>query len=288
VAVGNAEDVSNVITMISPDETPIFSSFGRSRATGVIHHWLEDSLSAPGPNARPEGFTFSLLSPPPRVDKFNYTQILDKGYEVTATQEAVLKHGVDTEIGRAMQKASRELALDIEWALINNGAPVLQTGTDMTRKMGGILSYILPANVDSTTTAFTETALADAIQKAWQNGGNPRRVFMSGTNKRAASNFSNSERQRDQKSKRLTRTIRVYESDFGEVEFVPHRFIPDTTVLIIDPAFCKVSYLRPIHKEIPAHTKDTKTGELVGELTLEVRAGGAHAALTAIGTGGGD
>lgn len=43
-AVGNKDDVSEIITNIAPDDTPLYSRIGRSKATQVIHEWLEDTL----------------------------------------------------------------------------------------------------------------------------------------------------------------------------------------------------------------------------------------------------
>ena len=36
-AIGNREDLSDVLTNISPTETPFLSSIGRTRATGIFH-----------------------------------------------------------------------------------------------------------------------------------------------------------------------------------------------------------------------------------------------------------
>jgi hypothetical protein len=293
VAKGNAEDVSNIITNISPDETPMTSRFGRTKAVATVHSWLEDALSAPTVNQQPEGGPLTVLVPAPRVPKMNYTQIVERGYEVTGTQEVVLKHGVTSEFAYQMRKAARELALDIESAIITQAAGSLGTVGAPTRIMTGLPGFIT-TNIFSAGSMsggqtptmvpgpLTEGLINDAIQAAWEKGGNPRVVYMSAKNKRAASGFSNSERQRDQKEKKITKTIRFYESDFGTVEFVPHRLVPTTTVFVVDPSFCKLAYLRPIHREVPAKTHDTKKAVLLGELTLEVRADAAHAKITDI------
>ena len=36
-AVGNKDDISEIITNISPDDTPLYSSLGTSKATNTIH-----------------------------------------------------------------------------------------------------------------------------------------------------------------------------------------------------------------------------------------------------------
>jgi hypothetical protein len=42
--VGIREDLSDVIYDISPQDTPIMSSIGKTKATNVFHEWQTDSL----------------------------------------------------------------------------------------------------------------------------------------------------------------------------------------------------------------------------------------------------
>ena len=43
-AVGNKDDVSEIITNIAPYDTPLYSRLRRTKATAVTHEWLEDTL----------------------------------------------------------------------------------------------------------------------------------------------------------------------------------------------------------------------------------------------------
>jgi hypothetical protein len=78
-AIGAREDLSDVIYNISPTDTPIMSSIGKTKATGVYHEWQTDSLAAATTaNALVEGADASsaTLSPTSRIG--NYTQIVGK------------------------------------------------------------------------------------------------------------------------------------------------------------------------------------------------------------------
>ena len=44
-AIGAREDLTDVIYDISPTDTPIMSSIGKTKATSVYHEWQTDSLS---------------------------------------------------------------------------------------------------------------------------------------------------------------------------------------------------------------------------------------------------
>ena len=52
-AVGNKLDMSEIITNIAPDDTPLFSRIGRTKATATTHEWLEDTLGEPRVNKQP-------------------------------------------------------------------------------------------------------------------------------------------------------------------------------------------------------------------------------------------
>jgi hypothetical protein len=88
-AVGNREDLQNVIYNISPTDTPFMSSIGSGNAESTKHEWQTDSLASAASNAQIEGddSPSAALSATSRV--FNYTQISYKPVMVSGTQEAV-------------------------------------------------------------------------------------------------------------------------------------------------------------------------------------------------------
>ncbi len=43
-AIGQREDLTDIIYDISPTETPFMSSVGKTKATAVYHEWQTDSL----------------------------------------------------------------------------------------------------------------------------------------------------------------------------------------------------------------------------------------------------
>lgn len=46
-AVGNREDLIDIITMVSPTKTPVLSMTGSTRATSTLHEWLTDKCNCP-------------------------------------------------------------------------------------------------------------------------------------------------------------------------------------------------------------------------------------------------
>jgi hypothetical protein len=307
VAVGNAQDLSTIITNIVPADTPLLSSFGRTKATAVFHTWLEDAIGAPGENAVAEGAPYKISAGTTRRQFGNWTQIMQRGYGVTGTQEVVAKHGVRSELAYQMQKAAKEYAMDQEYAIINNGAATTPHGGTFTvedginkahpgsptagafgdgvRKFTGLIPWI--ANDIAGGGPFTEDLLNQAIEVAWSKGGNPKRCFMSPANKRAASTWARdaadnlSVKVPDTQNK-ITKVIKFYESDFGVIEMIPHRQFPDDTVILLDQQYIKMADLRPTQKVTPPKDSDNVAALLMGEHTMEVRATEAHAKITGL------
>ena len=284
-AKANIEDLSPIITNISPTKTPVFSSIGKTVAKSTYHEWVEEELSKPGSTGLVEGGDIAVGTPQPQVRKGNYTQIFVRAYGVSGTQEAVSKAGVKSEIAHRMALAMKEVARDVENAIINNTASV--AGDSATpRQMGGIPAFV-STNVlanGGTARPLTEDLLNDALQASWANGGDPDTVVCSGKNKRTISGFTASTtRTIDAEDKRLVASIDVYESDFGLVKIIADRLMPDDKVYVLDKTLLKTAYLRPFKQIELAKTGDAVKRAVIGELTLEVRAEKAQAIIADIG-----
>ena len=73
-AIGQREDLTDVIYNISPTETPFMSSIGKTKATAVYHEWQTDSLAAATTaNAAVEGADASDATLAPTTRLGNYT-----------------------------------------------------------------------------------------------------------------------------------------------------------------------------------------------------------------------
>lgn len=214
-AVGNKEDLIDIITQISPDETPLMNKFGKTEAKAMTHAWLTDSLEAPGVNKHLEDADFQTAAGTPRVRQDNYIQIFMKGVYVTDSQEAVQKAGIKSELSYQMQKAMKQIAKDVETAILSNAT---KTAGDAATpgQMGGVKYFNSKNVVDAATDGgaagahLDETRLNDAIQKAWEAGGTPELVICSGKNKRLISGFTaGSQKTKDMADKKLVQVIDI-------------------------------------------------------------------------------
>jgi len=303
-AVGAREDLSDVIYNISPTDTPIMSSIGKTKATGVYHEWQTDALAASTTaNALVEGAdaTSATLSPTTRIG--NYTQIVGKTVQVSGTLEAVDKAGRKSEKAYQLAKASSEMKRDIETIITANQGQEAGSSNSTARKMGSLLSYIktntskngtsvtgvdpttvgVSTRTDGTTRTFTEAMLKDVVAKVFTSGGTPSTLFVSPALKQVVSGFSGLAAQRYQVPTSGQATILagadLYQSDFGVLQIVPNRFMRTRDALVLDPEYAALAYLRPFQTIELAKAGDSDKTQILAELTLEVKNEAAHGGI---------
>jgi hypothetical protein len=310
--VGIREDLSDVIYDISPQDTPIMSSIGKSKATNVYHEWMTDSLAAATTaNAQIEGAdaTDATVSATTRIG--NYTQIVGKTIRVSGTLErSEERPGRKSEKAYQMAKAAAEMKRDIETIITANQGQSAGNATT-ARVMGSLLSYIktnssvngtsvtgvdpttigVSTRTDGTTRTFTETLLKDVIQKVFVSGGTPTLAVMRPALKQKVSGFQGNSAYRVNTDNSVGNVTVVagadlYQSDFGILSLIPDRFLrsEDREVLILDPEYAALAYLRPFQTKDLAVNGDSERSQLLAELTLEVRNEAAHGIVADLNT----
>src|SRR4051812_8027132 len=150
-AVGNREDLTNVIYNISPSATPFMTAIGKAKAKAVLHEWQTDSLaSAVTTNAQLEGDVVAGSSSTATTRLKNYCQISSKDVVVTGTQEVVDKAGRNSEIAYQMAKRAKELKRDMESVITSNQAGVAGA-TATARKLKGLEAWLRTNTARETT-----------------------------------------------------------------------------------------------------------------------------------------
>lgn len=88
-AVGNREELSDIVSRITPEDTPMYSAMGKTKFKSTKPEWETDVIRAPAANAQLEGdtYTFSATTPPARLG--NKTQIFRDSWIISKTQDAV-------------------------------------------------------------------------------------------------------------------------------------------------------------------------------------------------------
>lgn len=244
-AIGNREDLSDVIYRIDPTEVPFQSGIERETATSTKHEWQTQGLAAAALNAQLEGddVVADVATATKRI--FNYCQISRKTARVTGTQRVTNHAGRGDEMTYQETLKGLELKRDMEFALLQNTAQAI--GSDsLARKTASVLSYIKtntnktgtdPATntgsgtrTDGTQQAFTEPNLKAVLSAAWLAGGKPDTIMVGPFNKQVFSTFTGRATAMEQAAtKKITASVVIYESDFGTLTIVPNRFMRATT-----------------------------------------------------------
>lgn len=269
------EDLLDIITNIDPVNTQLMTGLGQSTAKDIYHQYLIDTLKTVGTNAYVEASDacYADRTDPTRLS--NVCQIVKVGYDVSDTERSINDAGFNDRYAYEGEKALKEWKNDAEFALIRGSIACGNSST--ARRMRG-LRHSLSLVTSQSGVSLSETILNTYFQNVWDAGSEVNALYMGMYQKRKISGFTaGSTKQTMNEDRRLVNAVDVYEADAAKmVKLFAHRYVTisgDTNydLLGIDEDKVKVAYLRkPITREL-AKTGDATKGEVVGELTLEVR-----------------
>lgn len=213
-AVSNREDLTDVLTILAPEETPILSSANKQKANATFVEWTVDSLAGPSSTPIREGANVGDTTGTGEgatvdagfIDKFagrarlgNYIQKFRRAYQVSDLQEAVDSVG-PAKIAQAEAKAIRELKRDIEFTISGSQDRSVEDGSNTgygLRGLGGWIDNTTTANsgnsdvpdtfktpdgsivdVAGTETAFAETSLNSLITSVFTVTGSSNNLML--------------------------------------------------------------------------------------------------------------
>ncbi|WP_127524071.1 DUF5309 domain-containing protein [Mesorhizobium sp. Z1-4] len=303
-AVGNREELSDMVDMITPTDTPIYSLAGKEKASSKHPEWEYEDLDTPADNAQPEGneYSFDAVTAPTRVG--NYCQIYTKTFRFSGTQQAVDNAGNAEKRAHELMKKGKALRKDIELSILANTA---STNTD-PRRSGGLPTWLTTndsrnggteggfsngvTTVESTGTqrAWTKALTDTVLQSIYDAGGDVTTVVCSSYNKGVFATFMSDANVAEFRyaAGRGTNTIigtaDIYESPWGPVKVVANRVMGTGAayarrVFALDPGRIKWMTLRAIQEDKVAKTGDAENGVLIHEGCLKVTNEAAHGVI---------
>lgn len=300
-AVGEREELADVIYRIDPTDTPIFSALKKEGARAVYTEWqVQELAAASSSNYQNEGADYSYVNPSATTRLGNYHQISVKAASVSGTLDAVDKAGRDRETAYVKTLKGLELRRDIEKALVVDTA---KSSSD-PRKAGSLSTWITNVSVaassaaptgdgtDTPTLSGTDRAMAisqidAAMLAAYEDGGKPSIIAMSPTNKQVFSNLSSASVATNQiitsanKDAAYIGAVSLYRSDFGELNVVVDRFMGNDRLFLLDTDYASITTLpgRNFTVSDVAPTGDATKFAIIAEWSLKVLAPKAHAAV---------
>lgn len=286
-SVGIREDLSNVIHNISPEETPFYSKSAKKAAKNTFVEWQTDSLRASAANAHIEGDATTAEARTATTRLGNYTQIFKNAVVVSDSDDNVDNAGRAKEIAYQTLKIAKEQKLDIEKALFENNARAAGSSS-VARKLAGAPAWLTTntvagsggadptgdgtdARTDGTQAAFSQANFDTVMQSIWVAGGKPDTVYLSAFQMNVALGFTGNNNQRSSVQagdERVVKSLAVYVTPWGSVEFMPSRENRSRDVMIMQDDMWEVASLRGTKNVALAKTGDNTTRQVVTELTL--------------------
>lgn len=275
-AIGNREDLIDIITNISPMDTWFTSNTGSTRAISTLHEWQTDVLDTAAANIQIEGNDATAEAVTATTRLGNYTQILWKVFFISETQRSIVAAGRNDEVDYQTLKMSKSLARDIEYALIINSTSA--SGASATaRQLKGVIGWITSnvTTVSATTVALTESTFNKNLAAIWAAGGYPTVTLVGSYQKQQISGFTSNVRRIEAEEKKLVNSVDVYESDFGMIMVRLHHILHDNFPgYVINLGVMELwvkAWLRPVNRIELAKTGSADKYKIEAELTLESR-----------------
>ena len=273
------EDLLDVINDVSPDENPLMTMLAVTTATQTLHEWPEDYLSRPTTVSKEvEGAaaTYSDLIQPLRRN--NITQIIRTTYRVSGTQRTVSVAGMADPVEYQADKALKDWKNKAEYSILN--ASIASGNSGVAREMAGIQAVVTShyTNLNSGT-SLSEEHFNSMVKGVWTDVGNDDVFDMVllpfGLRQKLSTFTAGATKYVDQRDKRLTRPVMIYESDGGVHRIFGHKDIyssnatPGPMVLGLKEDKYRIAYLRRPERTLLSKDGDRDNGMILGELTIE-------------------
>ena len=268
--VGLKESVQDIITDITPFDTPAMTMFRDEKVGARTFSWLEDSLASAGSNAAVEGADATMATLIDAVERTNNTQILTKAFQVSATADAVGTYGRAKETAHQLGKALKEIKRDAEFALVGADQAAVGGSSSVARQMASAINQISTVEAGGTA-ALTEAMLLSAGQTAYNNGSDVDTFMIKPADAQIVAGFSASAgRNREiAQGKTLVNAIDLYVSPYGEYRVVLNRHLESSHALLIDPSMFKTCTLRPFTRTLLSKSGDSDKHFVVGEMSVK-------------------
>tara|TARA_Y100000004_G_scaffold37266_1_gene39991 strand:+ start:322 stop:1290 length:969 start_codon:yes stop_codon:yes gene_type:complete len=276
---GNREDLSDILTILEPEATPVTSMAKKQKASATFFEWQVDDLQEvefAGVNEGEDVSAFTNASAN-RARLGNYIQKFRRTFAVSDIQELTDTAAVSSEFAYAEGKAAREIKRDVEAAICSGQDRQADSGAGSPYKTRGMFKWLgnggqpsdIPAafqNVANNTDATqSEGSFNSVLQELYEANGMPggQLTLVAGPQlKKEISDFARQEGgttalsfsvTQSAESKKITLSVNMYEGDFGNVAIVPSVFLNRTSGsatldsdagLLLDPDYFALHQLK--------------------------------------------
>lgn len=274
------EDLGDLVTRISPEDTPFLSMVTKTRAYSRVHLFATDALGArTAVTPRTEGFAFTSDTLSGITRNTNYVEITAEQVTVSDSLEWMNQVGTASERARQMEKAAKQWAIRCENRLWSTA-----TGVSGATGTAPQIKAILPWITTNTSTSSGNRTLTQAILNAvltgiYTQGGMQDRIFCGPARKINLIDINSTNYGQRNVSGQMgvvEQRVDMYVNDLGQLRVELSRDIATDTYALIQMSTWALAWgVRP--RTIPiAKTGYSTSAMIVGEYTLEARAENAN------------
>jgi hypothetical protein len=275
-SVGAKEDVSDVISCLTPHKVPFTSSIGEETVKQKIYQWQEDTLDGGKDNAQVEGFDATEEDCDTTSLRQNTTQIFSRTLKISGSLQATDHYGRANELARQIVKKGKSLRLDLERAYVGvDQATVL--GNDTTARRTASVSKLIHADniIAAAGNPLSEDMVKKAIRTAYNAGSEGAETLMvKPIDAELVSEFAGTaDRVRDVgiNPSKIVVKVDVYTTALGTLRVTINREIKKDFSFLYDPSMWTKTKLkgRGWFRETLAKTGDNTKVMLAGEYGLK-------------------
>lgn len=219
----------------------------------------------------------------------NFTQIFGGGQEgvvsISGTEQATAAYGIQNRLEYETAKKLAELAIRMEQAALFGHKPAtLPTGNQQpASRFGGLFYFIstlsggITKNANGQQLSSQETLIRQALDDAWDAGGNPSIMMMNLFNRSQMSDLLAPFTRTERTDRAYGVVVNTYEYTHGSIDISLNKWLHPTMIFGLSPEYIGMGPLNGGVEDRSFHVEDLpKTGDyhqrvVIGEYTMEVR-----------------
>lgn len=282
----NMENIDLMAEMgvAQPLDTPLTTLLmGRGQVdkeTAPLVYFREKTLDTTADISQTEGSETTVFQNSTRVPKSNFCEIFKKAVSVSGTAQASSVTGIADMYSSEMADRLIELKVNLEDKLIN-GIKNDGVATPFVRHMDGIYNFVDAGN-KVTNASLTEEEFKGTVKKLWDNGlgSNGYVALCNADLKEIIDGFYETQYNYNAPQGEFGLVANGINTNYGHVDLILDRHIPTGSLIVFDPAYVRLGFLRTPFSEILAKTGDSVKGQVIAEGTIKVLNSKALATFT--------
>lgn len=269
-------DLSREIALVAPTDTPFTTLLMNKKlvetAGSVTINWREKTLDDTEDISKTEGHTPDTFVSSGRAEKSNVMEIFSKAVQVSGSAQASNVVGINDLFASEINDRLTEVKVNIEKKMLaptnyNDGST-----EPFIRRMKSVFEQVHPDNVVEIETAPTQNDFKAVVKKLWDAGlgSNEFYAFVNADFKEIIDSFYANQINYNMPMDTFGFVANKVITNYGIVNVVLNRHMPVDKILVVDPAYLRLVYLRKPAFEMLAKDGDYLKGMVITECSLKV------------------